>query len=401
LLFRRFDSRRLVRAGAALVSGVLLVCALWARAAEAQSAGSVSLLQQAAAAEAALQVEAAIDRLYALQIEHPRTADALAGRLQLARLLTLVGDLPAALLECQALRDELPPDRPERQRALDFGTIVARRLWNGGRGPVAPTIDVLPLRGLASFDEPTAVVLDRSGAWLVVDQGRSRVYRVTADAAAPIATIPDPQAIAELPDGTLVLGGKTGLVASSSSVSVQQSGTWGGRTHPLRRPRALAANSRGDLFVVDRDYDGLLRCSAGGGACAPWGPPGRVRTVKVGPSDFVCTLDERQVVRILDDSGKLLTTIGPTVNAVKFDRLVDIAIDAAYGMYLLDADLHRIEVLALHFTADGRMGVETVRTIAVPAEGDRALKNPSALAVTASGTLIVTGQSSPRLLRMQ
>ncbi len=108
--------------------------------------------------------------------------------------------------------------------------------------------------------------------------------------------------------------------------------------------------------------------------------------MKVGPSDFVWTLDERQVVRAFDDRGKLLATIGPVVNNVKLERVVDIAVDAAYGVYLLDAELRRIDVVALSVAADGRIGAEAVRTMAIPAEGDRALRNPSALAVTASGT---------------
>jgi hypothetical protein len=399
--FRRFASGRWSRAGSVLAACALLACILRVRTVEAQSAASASLLQQAKTAESALQVDIALDRLHALQLEHPRTPDALNGRLQLARLLALVGDLPAAMLECQALRDELPADRPERQRALEFATIVARRLWSRTRGAVAPAMEAVALRGLAGLDEPTALVPERSGAWLIVDQGKDRLYRVTADAAAPVTTVPGPQAVVEMPDGSLIVGGNSGLAAAQGSVPVPQSGTWGGKARPLRRPRSLAANSRGDVFVVDRDYDGLLRCNAGASSCTPWGAPGRLKTVKVGPSDFVCTLDERQVVRVFDDTGKLLTTIGPTVNGVKLENVVDIAVDAAYGIYLLDGDLRRIDAVALSVAADGRVGIETVRTIAIPAEGDRALRNPSAIAITGSGVLVVAGRSSPRLLRIQ
>src|SRR5579864_6067536 len=90
-----------------------------------------SLLAQARQAEAAYRFDFALDRLYALEIEQPRTPDALAGRLQLARLLALADDLPAAILQCQTLRDELPPgganDRA-RQQALDLATSLGRRL---------------------------------------------------------------------------------------------------------------------------------------------------------------------------------------------------------------------------------------------------------------------------------
>jgi hypothetical protein len=367
----------------------------------AQRVAPVSLLQEAQTAEAAFDIDSAIDRLYALELEYPRSGDAVAGRMQLARLLALAGDLPSAVLQCQTLRDELPADRPERQRALEFASILGRRLLARTRPGVAPVIEAVSTKGLSGLDEPTAVIQERSGSWLIVDQGRDRIYRISEEAAVPLTGVQEPQAAAILPDGSLVLGGRNGLAVTQGSGPAPQTGTWGGRSRPLRRPRAMDANSRGDLFLIDRDYDGLLRCPAAAAACEPWGPPGRLRTVKVGPSDLVATLDERQVVRVLDRGGKLLATAGPAVGSTKFQRLADIAIDAAYGLYLLDQELRQIEVLALVVSPDGHVAAEPVRTIAIAAEGDRALRDPSALAVTAAGAVIVAGESSPRLLRIQ
>ncbi len=166
---------RVLRASVRLCC-VLAVCPGASRMAAAQAGAPASvLLQQAVSAEGAMQLDVALDRPYALQMDRPRTPEAQGGRLRLARLLALAGDLPAALLQCQALRDGLPADRPERQRALEFATLVARRLLDRTRAPAAPILEALPLRGLAEFDEPAAVLLERSGAWLVADQGRNRL----------------------------------------------------------------------------------------------------------------------------------------------------------------------------------------------------------------------------------
>ena len=373
-----------------------------------------SLLMQARQAEAAYQFDLALDRLYALEIEQPRTPDALAGRLQLARLLVLANDLPAAILQCQALRDELPvtgggapaaSNERTRQQALDFATSLARRLRirNAGSAFYASPETFAP-RGLPQIDEPTGLVDAGDGSILLVDQGADKLFRVTGETAAAIASagIQDPNAAAPLGDGAIAIGTKNGLVSLPPGKTVPATGTWGGKPHPVKRARAMAANSKGDLFIVDREYDGLLRCAAGSASCAPWGPPGKLRTVKVGPSDFVVTLDDKQqVVRVLDDAGKSVTSLGPMFGATKLEKIVDVAIDTAYAVYLLDADLKRIEVGALRAQSDGRISAEPIGAVAIPIEGDRAIKNPAALFVSSSGTIFVAGKSVPRLLRFR
>ncbi|HEY6211943.1 MAG TPA: hypothetical protein VIW45_06640 [Vicinamibacterales bacterium] len=369
------------------------------------AAAPVSLLAQARQAEAAYQFDVALDRLYALEIEQPRTADALTGRLQLARLLALAGDLPAAILQCQMLRDELPPNSLVRQQALDLATSLARRLRvrNGATGLFGAP-ELFAPRGLTALDEPTGLVAGSDGSILVVDQGADKLFRIAGDAASPIAGpgIQDPNAVAPLADGALAVGTKSGFVSLPAGKAVPATGTWGGKPHPLKRARAAATNSKGDLFLVDREYDGLLRCGAGATTCAVWSAPGKLRTVKVGPSDFVVTLDDKQqVVRVLDDGGRLVTTLGPMFGATKLEKIVDVAIDSAYGIYLLDGDLKRIEVAALRTQGDGRVSAEPVGSVTIPVEGDRALKNPTALTVTPSGVILVAGKSAPRLLRFR
>ena len=374
-----------------------------------------SLLAQARQAEAAYQFDLALDRLYALEIEQPRTPDALAGRLHLARLLALANDLPAAMLQCQALRDELPPNDPNRQRALDFATTVARRLRvrNPGTAFYAGP-DVVAPRGLPQLDEPTGLVDALDGSTLVVDQGADKLFRITGDTAAPIASaaIQDPNAATPIvrwggasgggDDAAIAIGTKNGIVSVPAGKPVPVTGTWGGKSHPIKRARAMAVTSKGDLLIVDREYDGLLRCAAGAATCAPWGPAGKLRTVKVGPSDFVVALDDKQqTIRVFDDAGKLVTAIGPMFGATKLEKIADVAIDSAYAVYLLDADLKRIEIGALRMQGDGKISAEPIGAVTVPAEGDRAIKNPTSLMVTSSGAILVAGKSAPRLLRFR
>ena len=394
--------------------------------ARAKPSPASALLKQARDAEAAYQFDVALDRLYTLQLEQPRTPDALAGRLLLARLLMLVGDLPAAILQAQALSDELPANRSERAQALDLATAGGRRLRSIPIQYKNP--EIAATKGLVEFKDPTAIVPDKDGSFVIVDQGAKRLFRLADDTVAPLAVAqPEPSAVASLPDGTLVIAvnpdknkEKIGAVASAAGKPIPTTGTWDGRMRPLKKVSAMAVNSAGDVFIVDGDYTkGLLRCKAGATNCEPWGPPGELTTVKVGASDFVYLLDVKlQTVRVVDNSGKQMAAIGPLVAAdpaafaqgaanvvsvnYEFKRIVDIAIDQTYTLYLLDASLRKIGIVPLRLVGN-QLVAEVKGTVDISAD-DRTpfgMKSPSAMAVTPSGALIVAGGSTSRLVRFR
>ena len=111
--------------------------------------------------------------------------------------------------------------------------------------------------------------------------------------------------------------------------------------------------------------------------------------------------DKQQAVRVFDDNGKMVTSVGPMFGSTKLDKIADIAVDTGYALYLLDADLHQIAVAALRLTGDGRVTAEPIGNVPVPAEGNRAVKNPSAVAVTPSGTILIAGKSGAFMLRFR
>jgi hypothetical protein len=386
---------------------VLAAPAAWAQtparqAAAAPPAAVESLLVQATKAEADMRLSIAIDRLYELLIEHPGTGDALAARLRLARLLALSGSTPQAMLECQLLRDELPADHPLRTEALELSSVLARRLRAGMTAgqPYFAVFEAVPSRGVQALDEPRAMAFEGVGRFVLLDEGAGRVYRVGTETAAQIAAPPEPSAVAVLPDGTLVLAGKTGLVTVPATRTVLLSGTWGGKVRQAKKVRSMAALADGSLLVIDKDYEGLLRCQIAAGTCAPWGPIGKYRVVRVDVSDWVYLLDDRgQSVRILDPSQRQITLLGPMAGPTKLERVEDIAVDAAHGVYLLDSDLRRIHVFHLKTSPDGRIGAALAASLVIPQEGPNALKNPIAIGVDPSGQVFVAGKSSPRMMR--
>lgn len=360
------------------------------------------LLAAAAKSEADLRFDLATSQLYDVLIEHPGTGGAATARLRLARLLALNGNLPAAILECQLLRDELPADTPMRERALELASVLVRRLRAAnGQVPTAfATLEGLSSRGLPALDEPRRIHFENEGRFLLLDEGSRKLYRVGADGATLLSTPADPSAVTTMPDGAVLVAGKTGLATIPPTRPIALSGTWGGKARPLKKIRSMAFWSTGDLLLIDKDYDGILRCQLAAGTCAPWGPVGKYRTVLVGASDWVYLLDDRgQTVRVLDPAQRALAVIGPLVGAAKLERVEDMAVDSAHGLYLLDTGTKRIVVIHLKSMGDGKVAPTPAPALLLPQEGERAVKNPSAIAVSPTGWLAVASKSSPRVMR--
>jgi hypothetical protein len=238
-----------------------------------------------------------------------------------------------------------------------------------------------------------------------------------------MAAQPEPTAAVQLPDGTLLVGVKPEK-NKNGSVITQPAGkpapttfTEGGRMKPLTKVLAMAANSVGDVFIVADDYNkGLLRCKAGAADCAPWGAPGELKTVKVGASDFVYTLDtDGKIIRVMDNTGKTLAALNQVVDAKAYaatipnaagttyelKKIADIAIDQTYTLYLLDAQQHKVVVVPLRLDGDKLMAeVRGEVNISTDTSTPFGVKNPSAIAVTPSGGVIVAGEST-RLVRFR
>ena len=389
----------------ALAAALVVVAAAVALRGQARPASAPSTpvwLEQAARAGAEMRLDAGAALLARVFIEQPGDPEAWRARLPLARLLALGGDTAGALLQCQGLRNAVAADHPAQREALDLASVLARRLRTGLTPMYFSQAALAGPRGIPAMNEPTAVALDLKGRYLAVDAGAGRAYLVTGDTATMVGAAEQIDAGTLLPDGTTVLASKNGI-ATGSGKPVLYSTTVQNRPRPLRKIRSLASTSTGDLLVADRDADGLLRCKAGTTTCATWGPPGRVWTVKVGVLDSVYLLDDRQeTVRALDASGRLVAAAGGAQAAPdRLQGLVDIAVDAAYGVYLLDKD-KRIHVLLLHAAAAGKpAALDRLATYLLPADEPRAIKYPASLVVFPDGSVLVAGRSTARFLRLQ
>jgi hypothetical protein len=380
-----------------LVLATLFISAL---AAQSVVPTSAALIGSALAAERDGRFAAAIEDLYRLVREHPRSGEALRGRLRLAQLLALSGQLNAALLQCQEVRDVTGSSGPERQEAIDLSTTLVRELRaKSVRSGYFPSIAASALRGLDKLDEPTALVVGAGGSMVVADRGRKRVYGVNGGAITTLASANNPTAATLLADGTLAVADKNGLLLAGNRSTL--TGSWGGRTRDLDDVRSIAANSRGEFFVVDGSYNGVLRCG-GSGACEPFGVAEKARTVKVGVSDYVYILDDGDsMVRVFDQNGAPVATVGPQIGTARLRDVRDIAVDKAYGIYLLDVDSKSVQVARLRLMEDGRLRAVPVTAARIPESETSGLERPYAVGVSADGAVFVVGRSSSRMVTLQ
>jgi hypothetical protein len=212
-----------------------------------------------------------------------------------------------------------------------------------------------------------------------------------------VAGTTEPVAAAVLPDGNVIVADRAGFVSSATGKPLAFTGARG----PLKQVRSIAANSRGDLFVIDRGTDGAQRCKAGGTSCAAWGPPGRYRTVKVGAADLVHLLDDSgQSIRVVDDGGRLVATMGPGTGENRLNNVIDIALDEVFGIYALDTGSRNVHIGALQTGSSG-LGIREVSTVPLPTQGDSAVRDPSAIGVAPDGSMLITTRGSPRIVRFQ
>jgi hypothetical protein len=394
----KWTSSKRVSAATIVAAMCGLAGSLGASAQSAPHAAGPSLLDKAVRAEADLHVEGAMASLYELITEHPRDPDVVKARLRLARLLAFTGNYAAGILQAQAVKAEPLADEPSLRAASNLATLLARRFRAGlTSGNYFTSTSPVDLPAVGALDEPGQIEFNAGGDYLLVDGGNGHAFRVAGGTPTAL-TGPDVTAATFASDGRVLVANKNG-VSLGGATAAPWNGTWGGKARPVRRVRSAAPLSTGELLVIDRDYDGILTCKADG-TCTPWGPPGKARTIRVGASDIVHVVDDNgQRVRILDRAGKALASIGPVLGTAKIGEIADLAVDAAYGVYLLDKSTKRVEILTLRAGAGDVVTTAAMGGMTLLDETDKPLRNASALGAAPDGGLLVA--SKPRIVKWQ
>jgi hypothetical protein len=94
-----------------------------------------------------------------------------------------------------------------------------------------------------------------------------------------------------------------------------------------------------------------------------------------------------RTLRVLDDSGRVLRTIGPRGAGYEFKRLSDVAVDDGLNLYVADQELG-----VFLLSPQGKLLAKV---------GDGILRRPKALTLAGDGALFVYDEKLEKVLRFQ
>ncbi|HYN01502.1 MAG TPA: tetratricopeptide repeat protein [Vicinamibacteria bacterium] len=321
-----------------------------------------------------------------VSLEYPASDAAAAAQFEIGQALALQGQPRLAMEEFQQVRNRFPQS-PWAQPALERTTALYR-LFGGAKPAFSPD----PAFSLAAGDvlkDVRAIAVAPGGVlWIASDKTRSAVPFDTSGKAGPSLTAEEPRSLSLAPAGEIVLAGRTAVRVGPKDVRTFSTPPEkpGAAAKPVDKILAAALTPGGSVLVSDEDREAVLRFDAKGQYLGAF--PGKdatkrkVSRILVDGEGAVVTLDrEDGAVRVWDETGRLLRTVGPA----GLKRPSDVAVDAFRNLYVADEELG-----ILIFNPQGQL----LATIASPE-----MKRPRAVTLDATGAVLVYDDRAERVLR--
>jgi outer membrane protein assembly factor BamD (BamD/ComL family) len=321
-----------------------------------------------------------------VSLEYPASDAAAAAQFEIGQALALQGQPRLAMEEFQQVRNRFPQS-PWAQPALERTTALYR-LFGGAKPAFSPD----PAFSLAAGDvlkDVRALAVAPGGVlWIASDKTRSAVPFDASGKAGPSLTSEEPRTLSLAPAGEVVLAGRTAVRVGPKDIRTFSTPPEkpGAAPKPVDKILAAALTPGGSILVSDEDREAVLRFDAKGQYLGAF--PGKdatkrkVSRILVDGEGGIVALDrDEKAVRVWDETGRLLRTIGPA----GLKRPSDVAVDAFRNLYVADE-----EGGVLVFNPQGQL----LLTITSPE-----LKRPRALTLDATGAVLVYDDRAERVLR--
>jgi TolA-binding protein len=321
-----------------------------------------------------------------VSLEYPASEAAAAAQYQIGQALALQGQARLAMEEFQQVRNRFPQSS-WAEPALERTTALYRLF--GGAKPVFTLDASFSLTAGDVMKDVRALAVDPVGTlWIASDKTRSAVPFDASAKMGPSLAADEPRALSLTPAGDLVLAsrGAVRLGAKDIRAFTTPPDKPGAMPKPVDKILAAAVTPGGAILVSDEDREAILRYDAKGQYLGVFpakdATKRKVSRMVVDGEGGIVTLDrEDKTVRVWDETGRLLRTVGPA----GFQRPADVAVDAFRNLYVADE-----EVGVLVFNPQG----QAIATIASPE-----LRRPRALALDATGAVLVYDGRAERVLR--
>ncbi len=321
-----------------------------------------------------------------VSLEYPASDAAAAAQFEIGQALALQGQPRLAMEEFQQVRNRFPRS-PFAQPALERTTALYR-LFGGPKPAFSPDPAFATGAGDVLKDVRALAVAPGGTLWIASDKTRSAIPFDASGKAGPGLTVEEPRALSLDPAGEIVLAARAAVRVGPKDIRSFSTPPEkpGAEPKPVDRILAAALTPGGSLLVSDEEREAVLRFDAKGQYLGSF--PARdatkrkVTRIVVDGEGAVVTLDrDERAVRVWDEAGRLLRTVGPA--GLKHPS--DVAVDAFRNLYVADEELG-----VLVFNPQGQL----LATIASPE-----MKRPRAVTLDATGAVLVYDDRAERVLR--
>lgn len=330
----------------------------------------------------------AIDAARRAMLDHPGSDIAAEARFELAQSLALAGDAVSSMEEFQRIRS-LFPASPLSERARNAITALYR--LHGSEKPVffkdagfaVPAGDVVK-------DVRSLAVAPAGLLWIASNKTKSAV---SFDASFKVQTsfsAEDPQTLTVSPEGEIVFASRLGVrIGAASTLSFAVPSEKPGETEAIDRIGAATVLVSGDTLVSDLRRKRVLRFKGNTDATVFPDRTERevIRLLTTPRGEAVMLRKDDKSLEIFDDSGRLVSKIGPRGAGFEWRKPVDVALDAFSNLYVADED-QGIFMLSARGELKATFGAAEV-------------KKSRAVAVDLSGAVLVYDDRTETIVRFK
>jgi outer membrane protein assembly factor BamD (BamD/ComL family) len=321
-----------------------------------------------------------------VSLEYPASDAAAVAQFELGQALALQGRPRLAMEEFQQVRNRFPRS-PWARPALERTTALYR-LFGGAKPAFSPDPGFSLAAGDVLKDVRALTVAPGGTLWIASDKTRCAVPFDASGKAGPSLGAEEPRALSLTAAGEVVLAARSAVRIGPKDIRAFSTPPEkpGAMPKPVDKILAAAVTPGGTILVSDEDREAILRFDAKGQYLGAF--PGKdatrrkVSRILIDGEGGIVTLDrEERAVRVWDEAGRLLRTVGPA----GLKRPSDVAVDAFRNLYVAEE-----EGGVLVFDPQGQLLV----TIASPE-----LKRPRAVTLDATGAVLVYDDRTERVLR--
>jgi TolA-binding protein len=327
----------------------------------------------------------AVDVNRRVSLEYPSSEAAPAAQFYIGHAMALLGEARQAMEEFQQVRNRFP-DSEWSARALERITALYRL---HGAGKPAFTLDPGFVAGAGDLlKDVRAILMAPTGAlWIASDKTKSVLPIDGAGKAGAGLAGEDLRALSLSPRGVVIVAAKTAVRFGPKDLrSFAIPSDKPGVPEALDRILSATVTPGGMVLVADEKRNKVYRFDA----AYEWKGffPDKdakerqiTRMLVDGEGGIVCLDRAERTVRVFDETGKVLRTLGPA----GFRKPVDVAVDPFRNAYVADE-----EAGVLVFNPAGQL----LATLASPE-----LKRPKALTLDATGAVLVYDERAEKVLR--